>query len=88
MPRNSDTRDLTLHEKQTLICVLAEARTAAYQKCADMRRRSNEMEDNGESGYNAFDNEAESHEIAAGTMDDIIDLICEGRILIIKRDAG
>ncbi len=79
-------RELTLNEKRTLICALAADRTAAYLRAVELRNRSADMEDNGQSGYLALDNEADLYETLADTTDRLIDLICEGRLVIKERN--
>ena len=82
----AETRILTLNEERTLICALAEARTKAYVKAIKLRDKSTEMENEGQSGYLALDDEAELYEMAADVSDLLIGLVCEGRIVILKED--
>ena len=79
----AETRALTLNEKRTLICALAAERTAAYAKAVELRDESDEMERAGQSGYMALDNEAEQYELLADVTDTLVELVCEGRIVIL-----
>lgn len=80
-----ETRELTLLEKRTLICALAQERSNAYAKASDLRDRSAEIEDSGKSGYGALDEEAARYEDLASETDDLIDLLCEGRIVVLRK---
>lgn len=82
----AETRELTLNEKRTLICALAADRTAAYAKAVELHDRSTEMENAGQSGYIALDNEAEQYEMLADVTDTLVELICDGRVVIIKKE--
>lgn len=82
----AETRELTLNEKRTLICALAEERTRAYAKAVGLHDKSTEMEDSGQSDYIALDNEAEQYEMLADVTDTLVELICEGRVIIKKRE--
>ena len=82
----AEIRELRLNEKRTLICALAEERTKAYSKAIELRDESTEMEAAGQSGYGAFDDEAEKYEMLADATDCLIELICEGRLVIKERE--
>lgn len=82
----AETRELTLNEKRTLICALAAERTNAYEKAVELHDRSTEMENAGESGYISLDNEAEQYELLADVTDTLVELICEGRVVIKQRE--
>lgn len=78
----AECRELSLNEKRTLIYALAEARTEAYSKVMELRDRSDEMENNGQSGYGALADEAEQYEILADLTDMLVELVCENRLVI------
>ena len=80
----AETRALTLNEKRTLICALAEERTRAYRRAVELRDESEEMENDGKCGYLALDNEAEKYETVADVTDSLVELICEGKIVILE----
>ena len=81
----AETRELLLNEKRALICALAAERTKAYAKALELRDRSTEMENAGQSGYLALDNEAEQYEMLADITDTLVEVISEDRVVIIKR---
>lgn len=80
-----ENRDLTLLEKRTLIYALAQERTASFTIASELRERAAEIEDAGECGYVALEDEAARYENLAGALDDLIGLVCEGRVVILKR---
>lgn len=80
-----EKRELTLLEKRTIICALAQERTASYTIASELRERAAEIEDAGESGYYALEEEAARYEHLAGELDELIGLVCEGRVVILKR---
>ena len=82
----SGTRELNLQEKSALAFALASARAAAYANAVALHDKSTEMENAGESGYLAFDNEAEQYEIFADVYDSLIEFVCENRIVISGRE--
>lgn len=80
-----ENRDLTLWEKRTLICALAQERTASYTIASELRERAAEIEDANESGYGALEGEAALYENLAGELDELIGLVCEGRVVILNK---
>ena len=82
----AEIRELRLNEKRTLICALAEERTKAYSKASELRDKSEEIENRGQSGYGALDDEAEKYEMLADETDCLIELICECRLVIKERE--
>lgn len=79
-------RALNLQESSALVLALASARSAAYTCAINLRDKSTEMENAGESGYVVLDNEADQHEGYADIYDAMIEFICEGRLVIRERE--
>lgn len=85
MNKMSETRELLLREKNALLNALAQARTDAYERVSQLRDLSEELERAEQNGYLALENEAEAYEDIADAYDMLIELICQDRVMIIKK---
>ena len=81
----ADFRELKLDETLALLRALANERTRAYEKAVEYHDASSELEISGQSGYGALDNEADRYEELSSTVDDLMELVAEGRVVILKK---
>ena len=78
-------RELKLNEKSALLLALADERTRAYDKAVEYHDASSELEISGQSGFSALDDEADRYEELSSMVDDLIELVSEGRVVILTR---
>jgi hypothetical protein len=81
----TETRQLTLNEKRTLICALADERTRSFAAADELHEAATDLENSGQRGFSTLDGEAELHENVADIADTIIEMICDGRVVILKK---
>lgn len=78
-------RELKLNEKSALLLALTDERTRAYDKAVEYHDASSELEISGQSGFSALDDEADRYEELSSMVDDLIELVSEGRVVILTK---